>query len=337
MKHLRHAVVLILALAAVPAFGASSLLTPDGIRYAIEQTPNLPQVEITRAEGEARARLVVPSTEDATSESQAQLAYDLATETLFVVWTRDKSSGSEIRYATLNAAGQWSSPQNIAAGSAMYRGVQLVLTRSEHADVVATLMHVAWWSINGPIADPEYALFGFEGGVRVSAEVANLEELAAAGDGPSASDFEQVAEAIHPPLTMARSGETIDLAFGSTTSTSITRLNVAPRKIGVNVRIWKPVGRSVSRTPSIGMVVPDSTSAIHAFIDNGRLALYTLGEHFSWVVLRSDNTWSAMHSVKVDEENTASDLLRDLRQTVQELQENEELSGESEEEHAATH
>ena len=330
MKHHRFFAALFFAgILAAPAFGATSVLTPDGIRYAIEATPDRPQIEIGRAEGYQRATLVVPSTNDAVRESQAQLAYDAVTDTLFVVWTRENGAGAEIRYATLNAQGHWSLPRNVAAGSGMYRGLQLALTRAEYGGTTATLMHLAWWSINGSSLDPEYALFGFEnGGGDISAEIVNLIDLANVGDGPTASEWEETGSAMHPPLAMVRDGESVDIAFGSVSSTAITRLQITPRKIGVNVRMWRPVGRGGTLTPRANLVSQDETP-VQAFIVNDRLALYTAGDDFRFVVLRKDNTWSSIHSVHIDEKNTAADLARELRGTVEELIEDEDAADQS--------
>ena len=328
MKHLRFlAVFIAAAIAAMPALASGSLLTPDGIRYAVERTPELPQVEITRAEGGDRARLVVPSTEDATPEKQVEIAFDTLTDTLHVVWTRENQHGAEIRYATLSAAGQWSAPRNIAAGAQMYGGLQLALTKSEYGGSYATLMHVAYWSVNGELRDPEYALFAFENGAQVSASVVNLQELAALGDGVSASEnaWENVGEPVHPPLTMERYRDGVDVAFGAVSTSSLTRMTILPRKIGPNVRIWKPVGRNIEATPKSNLVSSDTTP-VQAFIRGGKLALYTLGEEFRYVVLRSNNTWTQIRAVEVDEDNTSSDLLRDLRAAVEEISDDEDAS-----------
>lgn len=327
--HRLFATLFVVSLLAVPMFGAGSVLTPDGIRYAIVSSPDRPQVEIGRAEGRMRATLVVPSTDDAIEESQAQLAYDAATQTLFVVWTRENATGAEIRFATLSSSGEWSIPRNVAAGAGMYRGVQLALTRSEYGGVEATLLHLAWWSISGSVLDPEYALFAFENGRGVSAEVTNLTELANLGDGPTASSGEDVGEAIHPPLVMSRAGDSVDVAFGSTTSTAVTRLRIAPRKIGVTVRMWRPVGRGGSLTPRANLV-SQNENPVQAFLVNDRLALYTAGDDFRFVVLRKDNTWSSVRNVHVDEDNTAQDLARDLRETVEALIEDEDAAEEEE-------
>lgn len=339
MKHHRFfAALFAAALLAVPALASSSLLTPDGVRWAIARTPDLPQIELTRAQGADGARLVVPSTEDATPEKQVQIAFDTLTDTLHVVWTRDNPGGAEIRYATLSAAGEWSTPRNIAAGAQVYGGLQLAITRSEYGGTYATLMHVAWWSINGNLRDPEYALFAFENGAQISAVVANLEDMAALGDGVSASTFldEEMGEPVHPPLTMERRNDGVDIVFGSVDSSAITRLVLAPRKIGPNVRIWKPVGRSVTRTQRSNLVSTDTTP-VQALISDGRVALYTTGDDFRFVVLKSNNTWTPIRSVHVDEDNTSSDLLGDLRAAVEEISDHEDEVEGFEDEAPATH
>jgi len=318
-------ILAVAALAAVPVFGASSLLTPDGVRYSLEMSAELPHVEIARAEGEARTRLIVPSTHDAVRESQAQLAYDSATDTLFVVWTRESGGIGEVRYATLAPSGHWSPARLVAAGSSMYRGVQFVLTHDESDGVDATLMHVAWWSITGSILAPEYALFAFENGRLVSAEQENLEDLSNLADARLASDYViETGNELHPPLALDRNGSSVDVAFGSTTSTAVTRLNVVTRtvKIGGDVRIWKPLGRMGGRTPRTGLMSL-TAAPVRAYIDKGHLALYTIDDELRFVVLRNNGTWSPVRALRIDEDNTAEDLLRDLEKTVEELLDDE--------------
>jgi hypothetical protein len=166
------------------------------------------------------------------------------------------------------------------------------------------------------LRDPEYALFAFEDGRPVSAESANLNDLANLKKSVQTSDFE--VEVVQPPMAMARSGEGVDIAFGAADSTVLTRLNVAPRKIAGDVRIWKPLGRNASRTPRTGLMLSDG-SPVHGIIVDGRLALYSVDADFRFIVLRNDGTWSDMHSVRVDADNTVNDLVRDLQHTVREL------------------
>jgi hypothetical protein len=330
MKSRFAAVLFVAALSAgaLPVFGSSSVLTPGGIRYAIVADPAGPQVEIARAEGDLRATLVAPTTQDAGPETQAQLSYDSATGMVYVAWARENAGGSEIRFASVNAQGEWSTPRMVAAGSGAYRNLHLVLTHAQESGEVTTLVHLAWWSVNGRLREPEYALFAFDGGMPLSGEVANLFELAeSTGRERTIASFEYELDAIHPPLTMARNGDSVDVAFGSVESTEITRLNVVARKPRPDVRIWKPLGRNASRTPRTGEMLT-SGEAVHGVIINGRLALYSASDVFRFIVLRADGAWSDVHSVRIDEENTVDDLVRDLRHTVQELLDHEEEASE---------
>ena len=331
MKH--RVLIVFFALAAciaVPVFGASSLLTPDGVRYTLEMNPELPHIQIARAEAGERVQLIVPSTQDAVRESQAQLAYDSATDTLFVVWVRENAGVGEVRYATLSPAGHWSPTRLVTAGSTSYHGLQVVLTHGTSEDGDATLMHAAWWSMNGNLLAPEYALFAFENGRLVSAQLENLVELAGLASSVDLAEFEiTVGKAVHPPLVLDRDGETVDVAFGSSTTTSISRLNIVSRKVGGDVRIWKPLGRRGGRTPRTGLMSVGS-APVGAYMNDGHLALYTIGENFRFTVLRNNGTWSAVHTLRIDAENTAEDLLRELEKTVEELLEDEDSESEDE-------
>ena len=328
MKHHRFAVLTFAAallVAALPAFGGTSLLTPDGVRYAIEPMPESPQVEIARAEGQKRARLVVPSTQDVSPEYDAQLAFDSSTNTLFVVWSREGGFGSEIRYAMLNENGDWSIPRLITAGAGSYRGLQFVLTHPSD-DPAVTLLHAGWWSLNGTRADAEYALFAFENGRFVSGDVQDLESLASIQYDVTAGEYEDTGNPLHPALALERNGDTVDVIFGSRTTTAVTRLNVTARKVGPNVRIWKPVGRSGGRTQRANLTSSDPGSPVYGFIRKGNVALYTVGEDFRFVVLNGDGTWSPIREVRIDEDNTADDLLRELQHVVEEMTEQEEAT-----------
>jgi hypothetical protein len=328
MKHHRFASLMIAAALALPALGASSLLTPKGVRYAIEPSPETPQVEIARAEGPQRARLVVPSTQDVSMEFDAQLAFDAATNSLFVVWSREGAAGSEIRYAMLSEDGVWSSPRLITAGSGAYRGLQFVLTHPA-GDEDVTLLHAAWWSLNGVSAEAEYALFAFERGRLLSGTVDGLEKLAAVQYEVEASEYEDTGNPLHPALALERNGDSVDVVFGSTTSTAVTRFSVSARKIAGNVRIWKPVGRTGGRTQRSNLISTDASAPVYGFIKKGHIALYTIGEDFRFTVLQNDGKWSPVREVRIDEDNTADDLLHELQRQVEELDSEQEQGEEA--------
>lgn len=318
---IRHRIALTFALAAagaVPLMGASSALTPDGTRYSVETTGK-PELVIARAAGDTRATMTVPTTDDAATESEAQLAYDGATGALYVVWTRQSEGANDVRLAALEVDGKWSVPQVVATGTGERLGLQLVLTHATERETTATLLHLAWWTIGEPKAEAQYALVGIEDGAIVSTTVKSLDDLAALSGDSKTAGHENTGVAAHPPLAMTRTGDGVDVVFGAVDSTAVTRLSVDPRKIEGTVRAWTPVGRRGHRTPRANLVSADE-NPVRAFISrNGRVVLYAPGARFSFVVLENDE-WSPVRSLRVDEQMTAEALVEDLRRTVEEIE-----------------
>ena len=321
------AVIVVASLFAGPARAATSLITPDGIRYTLVPESSS-DVQIVRAEEDTRISLIVPTTQDAVKESQVQLAYDSATDTLFVVWAREASGVGEVRYATLGPGGHWSPARLVTAGATMYRGLQFIITHAETSDTTATLMHVAWWSVNGRLVEPEYAMFAFENARFVSAELRNLEDFVAAGGTVDSFGFEEAGSPVHPPLALDRNGDAVDVLFGKVDSTKVTLMSIVPRKVGGNVRIWKPLGRKIKRTPSSGLVSL-SDEPVEAYINNGHVALYSIGEELRFTVLRQNGTWSPVRALRVYDD-AAVDLRRELENTVEELLDEENQSSDDE-------
>ena len=313
--------LLALVAGATSVAGADSVLTSDGTRFSIEVAADRPQLVITRAAGDTRDRIVVPTTDDEAIESQANLAFDAATGTLYVAWSRDLAGISDIRVTSMRANGAWSVPIVVSGGSGQRRALQVVLTHAETdiEDLTATLLHMAWWKINGTTTEPEYGLVAFESGESVSTHVANLDTLAALVNGAS-SNPEDTGVAMHPPMTMARNGSGVDVVFGAVNTTALTRLTAVPvHKIQGTVRMWTPLGRNAARTPKASLVSLDG-SPVQAFLSNGRVVLYTPGAKQFRFVLLIDGRWSPERKLRVDNDLTADDLLDDLRRTVEELE-----------------
>ncbi|HYO75952.1 MAG TPA: hypothetical protein VE010_05770 [Thermoanaerobaculia bacterium] len=296
-----------------------TVLAPDSTLYSIG-SEEYPRLEVSRRNGDTAEALLVHGTDDAAVESDARLLWDGATSTLFVIWHSASAERDAIVLASLNA-GVWSEPVELTTGATFRRvGLQAALTRAaigEEGSGNATLVHVAWWSM-GLEPTPEYALVAFEAGRHVSTEVANLDELAGAH---SAADIEteDVGTPLHPPLAIARGGNGVDVVFGSTSSTRMTRVRLEPRKIAGDARIWKP-GRSDSgRTQPARLVAADS-APVQAFISKGRIALYEPAAKFRYVVYENGK-WTAERMIQLDERVTSDKVLRELRRVVEEEQE----------------
>jgi hypothetical protein len=165
----------------------------------------------------------------------------------------------------------------------------------------------------------EYALLAFDGGTHLSTDVSTLnapdESLVAA-----ASEPEDTGNALHPPLAMmrAKDGVAVDVIYGERDTTAVNRINLQPRKIEANARIWRP-GRSVAapRTPRSRMA-SENSKPVQAFTSsNGRIVLYTPDAKFRYSIF-DNGEWTPVRMIALDENLTSEHLLEQLRRTVEE-------------------
>lgn len=319
---MKRIVILALAMtAAFSAYGASSALTADGSRYSVEAAPDSPQLVLVRVSGDTRDTIAVPSTDDAAVEPESHVAYDAITGSLYVVWTRRSEGVDELRYATRSADGNWSAPQTITSGAERILGSQVVVThRIEESDPNVSFLHVAWWKVGANLSEPWYAVVALEKDQEPSTSFANLVDLAAlSNDAVAASELEDTGAAAHPPLMMSRNGQEVDIVFGAASETAVTSVTVRPRRIDPNARIFVPVGRRAYKTPRANFTSA-SNEPLQAIISrNGRIVLYSRGERFSYVVL-DNGQWTPVRTLKVDEKMTLDHVLKDLKNTVEELE-----------------
>lgn len=312
--------VLSLLAGSVFAGEVESVLTSDSTLWTVSVPAETTRLELTRRNGEVRAAVPVPTTEDEALESNARLAWDGRSNSLFVIWDRQTDGADEILVAALRADGTWTGPLVIAADGSKRAGLHVVLTNvheaatDETAAVDTTLVHAAWWKISGDVVLPEYALVAFENGEHVSSDVSILSIV----DEQAITEPEDTGDAIHPPLTMVRDEQGVEVIFGESDTTAVNRVKLTPGRIAANARMWRP-GKSaggVSRTPS-ARLVSENSEPVQAFMSNGRIVLYTPESQFRFVVFENGQ-WSPTRMIQLDESLTSDHLLRELRRTVDE-------------------
>lgn len=305
--------------AALSAFGANSALTPDGSRYSIEPASDGPRLQLVRVSGDVRDTIDVPSTVDDAIESESHVAYDALTGELYVVWTRAYEGMNELRYALRKADGTWSEPRTVTSSAERILGTQVVVTHRLEENPNTSFVHFAWWKIGENVSEPWYALVALEKDQEPATSFANLVELAALSNDVVANELEETGAAVHPPLTMSRNGQEVDVVFGAKHETSVTSVTVKPRKIDPTARIFVPVGRRAFKTPRANLI-STTEQPLESFVSrNGRIVLYSRGERFSYVVL-DNGEWTPVRTLKVDEKMTLDHVLKDLRSTVEELE-----------------
>ncbi|HVE71837.1 MAG TPA: hypothetical protein VNI54_10745 [Thermoanaerobaculia bacterium] len=312
MKRLWLAIVLLLAAGTAGAAQVETALAEDNLMWSIDSAWAGRSLILTLSIDDDVQYVMVPTTSDEAIDAQPRIAWDATSRTLFVLWRREGANGDEIRLARRYASGRWAPPIVVADGANAKRaGMQFVVTHAKEEPT--TLVHVAWWTLGEkPVA--EYALAAFNGAELLSTSVDRLEDLAAVL--ASAADDEDTGKAAHPPLAMVRSGEGVDVAFGAPRTTAITRVQVDPRKIGPNARIWRPSGKSGRRTPGAQLVSATSTP-VQSFIVGGNVVLYTPESRFRYVILE-DARWTPVRMLATDAKVTSDDLVRELRRSVAE-------------------
>jgi hypothetical protein len=326
MKLRLTAVFCIVLLAATFAFAQETVLMPNGTVYAIDATASGAQLELSRRRGDVRETLAVPTTGDEAIESQARLAYDATSNTMYVLWHRAAEGVDEIRLASMNEAEEWSEPQTVAGGADARRlGLHMVLThaREDGDEFETTLVHVAWWSLGADAAKPEYALLAFDHGQHVSTELLDLSSLKIASlvqDKGAADEPEETGDAVHPPMFMARAenghDNGVDVVFGAPRTTSVTRVRIQPTRISSEARIWRPSGRMVQKTPP-ARFTSLGTDPVQTFIKGDRLVLYTPDAKFRYSIF-DNGEWTPIRMIGLDEHVTKDHVLRELQRTVEE-------------------
>jgi hypothetical protein len=307
MRRLLLTAVLLLAAGAAGAAQIETALAEENLLWSVDGSASYASLVLTLRIGETQQFVPVPTTDDEALDSQPRLSWDATSRTLFVFWRRQGVNGDEIRLARRYASGRWAPPIVVAEGANAQRAaLQFVITRSGED----TLVHAVWWTLGErPVA--EYALVAFHGAELLSTSVDRLDELSLLL--ASAAEDEDTGKAVHPPLTMARAGEGVEVAFGAARTTAMTRLQIEPRKIAPNARIWRPSGKSGRRTPA-AQFVSTSSAPVESFIVGGNVVLYTPESRFRYVILEGEK-WTPVRMLATDESLTSEDLVRELRRS----------------------
>jgi len=226
------------------------LVTPEGTVYTIEQeTPsdssgvaatNVLQLSIQKGSEETQ-HVLVPESLLAGFHSDAALAYDSASKTLFILWTHmPNGMSSELLFASYRE-GKWQPAVSIDyRGNSARANLRLGITRrvsqlqkdGTYADAPALILHALWWDSNGRGEEARYAMLPIENGSlsQDSVELHSLEEFVV-GDDESVNsvDAKFNSEILrHPAIVSSPMQDSVDVVFGDTEKKSIHRVTLHP-------------------------------------------------------------------------------------------------------------
>ncbi|MBV9070278.1 MAG: hypothetical protein JO093_16640 [Acidobacteria bacterium] len=235
------------------------LVTPEGAVYTIEQqvpsdssgvaANNVLQLSIQN--GSETQRLLVPESLSAGFHSDAVLAYDSTSKTLFILWTHMPSGmSSELILASYHE-GKWQHAIAIdSQGYENHLNLRLGITRrvsqlqkdGTYADAPALILHALWWDSNAHGEEARYALLPIENGAvsESSIEIHSLDEFVTDGGELNTVDPNFNSEILrHPAIVSSPMQTSVDIVFGDTKKNSIHKVSLHPI---ADTRIHIPVG-----------------------------------------------------------------------------------------------
>jgi len=337
MKRLLAA--LALSLLSASAFAQTAdrdvLVTPEGTVYTVEQqTPsessgvaatNILQLSIQNGSAEPQ-RLIVPESLQAGFHSDAALAYDTASKTLFLVWSHmPNGMSSELLLASYRD-GKWQRAISIdSKGYSNHLNLRLGITRrvsqlqkdGTYADAPALILHALWWESNGHGQEARYAMLPIEGGAlsQDAVEIHSLEEFVGSDETVNAVDENFNPEILrHPAIVSSPMQSSVDIVFGDTDKKSIHRVTLHPI---AEVRIHIPVGiggGAPGGGKPLNLIAPASFTADWS----GRITVIEHGDRLIFAnatdkalnyLTYSDGTWSDAKSIMLNSKLTVETAL----------------------------
>lgn len=336
----RLLVTFALSLLSASAFAQAAdhdvLVTPEGTVYTVEQqTPsessgvaatNILQLSIQNGSAEPQ-RLVVPESLQAGFHSDAALAYDTASKTLFLLWSHmPNGMSSELLLASYRD-GKWQHAISIdSKGYSNHLNLRLGITRrvsqlqkdGTYADAPALILHALWWESNGSGEEARYAMLPIEDGAlsQDAIEIHSLEEFVGNDDeAVNKVDAKFNPEILrHPAIVSSPMQSSVDVVFGDTEKKSIHRVTLQPI---AQTRIHIPVGAhggGAGGGKPLNLIAPASFSADWS----GRITVIEHGDRLIFAnatdkalnyLTYADGTWSEAKSITLNSKLTVETAL----------------------------
>lgn len=330
MKRVVLFVLLSLVATMAMASGTDPILTSDAVFYTIAADTEARTLVLTARFNGVRHAEVVPATLDGEVESDGRIAYDRVTQTLYVVWRRGESS-TELMFASLSAAGEWSEPTVLSrAHGYKHSDLQVVLTRGVSAqNESVTFLHAIWWKESEAELIGEYALAALRGQSVLSTSEADLLTLSgirsALDSGALSEDgIAPKPELVptYPPLAIATATakDSVDVVFGARDKKTFTRIVIQPRQPKADARAWIPVGKSATRVPYAKVHnAMNGSGQVETYIGGSKVVVYAAKTQFRYATFEN-GIWSTVRSIALDEAITPSEIAREVRRNAEEQQ-----------------
>jgi hypothetical protein len=328
--------LLSLCLLVLPLFAAAqdreALLTPDGTFFTVSS--ELTNADASSAEshlvlrsqqGDVITSEIIPATLEKGLHTEADMAYDAESQTLFVFWLNYTSvQTSHLMFAWRNADGTWSEPETFGQQFDYHSNLRIAVTRkaSEEDGTInaesAISVHLVWWENNTDNEEsPQYAMLGLDKGGIESIRRLDLTGFSATAEGDALAPDADRSVLKQPLLFASPQQDSVLVVFGDPAKETLHQVRVRPTRVVAEGRLRVPVGRHErsNRAPSFRIA---ANSRIEGIAGDSRLALYTRDAARLQYVIMKDGTWSEARSIALDDQITSSAAIDALRRLLNE-------------------
>jgi hypothetical protein len=321
--------LLVLALIAAPTFLQAQvadrdiLLTPDGALYTVESVRNdgsaPPEVQVflrltVQRADEKPQTMTVPDSLTAGTHSEAALAYDSSSKTLFVFWLKMPNPMSSELLLSSYHDGIWQPAVSI--GSHTWRlEFNLRIRTSHRTGDDPLLVHAVWWEETGDGESARYGLFVIDKGVVSTIYLDDLNNFLSVDSNnnpitPAPTRFDvdpNFNNTIlrHPALVDNGTADSIDVIFGDVRTKSFNRITLQPVIQG---RIHIPIGAHPGgpRIAAPKFFTDAWSGPISTMLGrDGSLLVYNATKDSVNYLVYSSSAWSAVQSVPLSNKLSA--------------------------------
>jgi hypothetical protein len=309
-----------------------TVLAPDGTLFAIdiitsEEPASMANHFVLRMqhEGETTADMVPATVLEQSRNSNPTIAYDRATDSVFVFWLQHLGTmSSKLMFTCRNAEGEWSEAREFGNPFVFREHLRIAVTNrmSDESGAVdpdpAVSVHLAWWEFDAHsgVESARYAMLAIEEGSVSSIHELPLSEFVDrnAPSGPEDLDSSVLR---HSLLQASATRDSVLITFGDLETRAFHRVRFRPTKVIADTRIRIPIGRQDGSmgAPRFTPGLDASLEAIHG--DDG-LVLYVSGRERLDYVTFQNGAWSESRSIALDGTTTSEVVLSAIRRLVSE-------------------
>ena len=300
------------------------LLTPDGTLYTIESIDNegsstsgvIRYLRLTiQRPNERQQTAVVPESLTAGIHWRPALAYDAASQTLFIFWLKMPNAMSSELLLASYASGTWhpavsidNQPYHLRYNLRIGITHKLALSDQTYGDVPMLLIHAIWWEETGYGENARYAMFGVQKGLISAIEMHDLDEFAPSpGMFPNPINANFNPEILkHPAFADNGTQDSIDVIYGNLQMNDFVRVRLKPIAEG---RIHIPIGAHPGgpRTVAPKSFTDPWSGPISTIVSphDGSMLLYNATKDSVNYILYSGSSWSSAKSVPLSDKLSA--------------------------------